>query len=163
GPPDVRRRGTRPGNALLGLAGLCGFLALVEPVPRLGFVSPDHLPPPSAIAAALVGEMSDAALWTALGDALTGWARGLSIPPTPAIAGALVGEMSGAAFWTALGDTLTGWALGLFIATTAGITAGLVISVVPYLREATAGTVEFLRPIPSVALIPLAVLLFGTD
>ncbi len=127
GPSDVRRRGAGRGNALLGLAGLCGFLALVEALPRLGFVSPDHLPPTSSIAAALAEETSDAA------------------------------------FWTALGDTLTGWALGLLIATTAGITAGMVISIVPYLREATASTVEFLRPIPSVALIPLAVLLFGTD
>ena len=41
--------------------------------------------------------------------------------------------------------------------------AGVVIGVVPYLREATASTIEFLRPIPSVALIPLAVLLFGTE
>ena len=34
---------------------------------------------------------------------------------------------------------------------------------VPVLRAATASTIEFLRPIPSVALIPLAVLLYGTD
>jgi ABC-type nitrate/sulfonate/bicarbonate transport system permease component len=32
---------------------------------------------------------------------------------------------------------------------------------VPLLRAATASTVEFLRPIPSVALIPLVVLLYG--
>lgn len=40
---------------------------------------------------------------------------------------------------------------------------GVLLSVVPYLREATASTIEFLRPIPSVALIPLAVLLYGTE
>lgn len=124
-PGGARRPG--PGNALLGLAGLGGFLALVEALPRLGLVSPDYLPPTSTIAAALAREVSDVA------------------------------------FWTALGDTLTGWALGLLIATVAGIAAGVLITVVPYLREATASTVEFLRPIPSVALIPLAVLLFGTD
>jgi ABC-type nitrate/sulfonate/bicarbonate transport system permease component len=39
----------------------------------------------------------------------------------------------------------------------------LLVSVVPYPREATASTIEFLRPIPSVALIPLAVLLYGTE
>lgn len=38
----------------------------------------------------------------------------------------------------------------------------MVLSVVPYLREATASTVGFLRPIPSAVLIPLAVLLYGT-
>jgi ABC-type nitrate/sulfonate/bicarbonate transport system permease component len=83
-------------------------------------------------------------------------------PPASRIADALGTEFADGAFWTALGDTLTGWALGLAIAAGAGIVAGVVLSVVPYLREATASTIEFLRPIPSVALIPLAVLLYGT-
>ncbi|MFE9679817.1 ABC transporter permease [Streptomyces sp. NPDC002701] len=84
-------------------------------------------------------------------------------PPTSRIAGALVTELGDEAFWTALGDTLTGWAIGLAVAVAAGILAGVLISVTPYLREATASTIEFLRPIPSVALIPLAVLLYGTE
>jgi ABC-type nitrate/sulfonate/bicarbonate transport system permease component len=83
-------------------------------------------------------------------------------PPTGRIAEALGAEITDGAFWAALGDTLTGWALGLAIAAVAGIVVGVVLSVVPYLREATASTIEFLRPIPSVALIPLAVLLYGT-
>jgi ABC-type nitrate/sulfonate/bicarbonate transport system permease component len=40
---------------------------------------------------------------------------------------------------------------------------GIVIGSSHLLRELTASTIEFLRPIPSVALIPLAVLLFGTS
>ncbi|MFE7437113.1 ABC transporter permease [Streptomyces tendae] len=84
-------------------------------------------------------------------------------PPTSRIADALGTEVADGAFWTALGDTLTGWALGLAVAVGAGIVVGVLLSVVPYLREATASTIEFLRPIPSVALIPLAVLLFGTE
>lgn len=84
-------------------------------------------------------------------------------PPVGRIAEALGAEITDGAFWTALGDTLTGWALGLAIAAVAGIVVGVVLSVVPYLREATASTIEFLRPIPSVALIPLAVLLYGTE
>nr|WP_237270074.1 ABC transporter permease [Streptomyces caniscabiei] len=85
------------------------------------------------------------------------------LPPVSRVAGALGTEFADEAFWTALGDTLTGWAVGLLIAVTAGILAGGVIAVVPYLREATSSTIEFLRPIPSVALIPLAVLLYGTE
>ncbi|MEV0016937.1 ABC transporter permease [Streptomyces tendae] len=84
-------------------------------------------------------------------------------PPTSRIADALGTEVTDGAFWTALGDTLTGWALGLAVAVGAGIVVGVLLSVVPHLREATASTIEFLRPIPSVALIPLAVLLFGTE
>ncbi|MBT3154318.1 ABC transporter permease subunit [Streptomyces sp. CHD11] len=83
-------------------------------------------------------------------------------PPAGRVAGALGAELRDGAFWTALGDTLTGWALGLAIAVGAGVVVGVLVSVVPYLREATASTIEFLRPIPSVALIPLAVLLYGT-
>ncbi|MES5818154.1 ABC transporter permease [Streptomyces sp. RG80] len=84
-------------------------------------------------------------------------------PPTSRIIDALGTELSDDTFWTALGDTLTGWALGLGIASCAGIVVGVLITVVPYLRQATASTIEFLRPIPSVALIPLAVLLYGTE
>ena len=85
------------------------------------------------------------------------------VPPASRIAVALGDEAGDPAFWTALGDTLTGWALGLAIASCAGVVLGVVLSVVPYLRQATASTIEFLRPIPSVALIPLAVLLYGSE
>ncbi|MCX4766350.1 ABC transporter permease [Streptomyces sp. NBC_01275] len=105
------------------------------------------------------------AAFLALGEAVPrlGLVKEAYFPPTSRIAGALGDELADSAFWTALGDTLTGWALGLAIAVGAGIVAGVVLSVVPYLREATASTIEFLRPIPSVALIPLAVLLYGTE
>ncbi|MGW1672215.1 ABC transporter permease [Streptomyces sp. NPDC002324] len=117
----------RGADTLLGAAGLTGFLALWEALPRLGIVEDEYLPPVSRVAGALAGELTDTA------------------------------------FWTALGDTVTGWAVGLLIAATAGILTGVVIAVVPYLREATSSTIEFLRPIPSVALIPLAVLLYGSE
>jgi ABC-type nitrate/sulfonate/bicarbonate transport system permease component len=105
------------------------------------------------------------AAFLALGEAVPrlGLVKEAYFPPTSRIAEALTDEVSDSAFWSALGDTLTGWALGLAIAVCAGVVAGVVISVVPYLREATASTIEFLRPIPSVALIPLAVLLYGTE
>ncbi|MET0416235.1 MAG: ABC transporter permease [Actinoplanes sp.] len=85
------------------------------------------------------------------------------LPPASRIAAALGDEMATPQFWQAVGDTLTGWAIGLTIAVLAGVAAGLLIGSVPVLRAATASTIEFLRPIPSVALIPLAVLLYGTD
>jgi ABC-type nitrate/sulfonate/bicarbonate transport system permease component len=84
------------------------------------------------------------------------------LPPTSRIASALVAEAGTGSFWSAVADTLIGWALGLLIAVAAGVVVGVVIGSVPLLRALTASTVEFLRPIPSVALIPLAVLLYGT-
>jgi ABC-type nitrate/sulfonate/bicarbonate transport system permease component len=85
------------------------------------------------------------------------------LPPFHEIAQALGEQLQQAEFWTALGETLRGWAIGLGIAMVAGIVLGVVIGSVPLLRAATNSTIEFLRPIPSVALIPLAVLLYGTD
>nr|WP_260860205.1 ABC transporter permease [Streptomyces cupreus] len=85
------------------------------------------------------------------------------LPPASEMGRALWGLLAEDAFWTALGDTLTGWGLGLAIAVVAGVMAGIVIGSVPVLRAVTASTIEFLRPIPSVALIPVAVLLYGTD
>lgn len=64
-------------------------------------------------------------------------------------------------FWRNVGYTMTAWFLGLVIATIAAIVLGTVIGLVPFLRRATHTTVEFLRPIPSVALIPLAILIYG--
>ncbi|KAA9148672.1 ABC transporter permease [Microbacterium lushaniae] len=64
-------------------------------------------------------------------------------------------------FWRNVGRTLTAWGLGLLIATVLAVVLGTVIGLVPFLRRATHTTVEFLRPIPSVALIPLAILVFG--
>ena len=85
------------------------------------------------------------------------------LPPTSAMLGALGREAATAAFWQALLDTARGWAIGLAIAVAAGAVAGVVIGSQRGLRAATASTIEFLRPIPSVALIPLAVLLYGAQ
>lgn len=85
------------------------------------------------------------------------------LPPLSATVAALVREASAAAFWRALLDTIHGWALGLAIAVIGGVVLGVAIGSVRGLRAATASTIEFLRPIPSVALIPVAVLLYGAQ
>jgi ABC-type nitrate/sulfonate/bicarbonate transport system permease component len=85
------------------------------------------------------------------------------LPPFSRLVAALAEQAGRRDFWLALGETLRGWAIGLAVAVVAGVVVGLVIGSVPGLRAVTGSTIEFLRPIPSVALIPLAVLLFGTD
>ncbi|MGH3490381.1 MAG: ABC transporter permease [Actinopolymorphaceae bacterium] len=84
------------------------------------------------------------------------------LPPFSAIAAALAEQVVTPEFWIALAETVRGWFVGLLVALILGIGLGVVIGTVPALRAATASTIEFLRPIPSVALIPLAVLVFGT-
>jgi ABC-type nitrate/sulfonate/bicarbonate transport system permease component len=85
------------------------------------------------------------------------------LPPLSRILVALADQLGQSGFWMALGDTVRTWAIGLAIALAAGIVLGIVIGSVPVLRALTASTIEFLRPIPSVALIPLAVLLYGNS
>jgi ABC-type nitrate/sulfonate/bicarbonate transport system permease component len=85
------------------------------------------------------------------------------LPPASEVLATLAERVTLPAFWTAVGDTLTAWSLGLAIAFAAAVVLGFVVGSVPALRAFTSSTVEFLRPIPSVALIPLAVLLYGTD
>ena len=83
------------------------------------------------------------------------------LPPASEVIAALATDLGLTAFWVAVGDTMLAWAIGLAIAVAAALVLGMVIGMSPFLRRFTNSTIELLRPIPSVALIPLAVLLFG--
>jgi ABC-type nitrate/sulfonate/bicarbonate transport system permease component len=83
-------------------------------------------------------------------------------PPTSRILATLAGQAAGQRFWLAVFDTVRTWLLGLAIAVALGIVLGVAIGSLPVLRAATSSTIEFLRPIPSVALIPLVVVLYGS-
>jgi ABC-type nitrate/sulfonate/bicarbonate transport system permease component len=84
------------------------------------------------------------------------------LPPFSEMARELAAQLTLADFWVALAQTVRGWALGLAIAMIAGVLVGVLLGSVPFLRAVTASTIEFLRPIPSVALIPLVVLIYGS-
>lgn len=84
------------------------------------------------------------------------------LPTSSEIIASLTDRFGSGEFWVALRQTVTTWGIGLAIALVAGVVLGVVIGMVPFLRAVTASTIEFLRPVPSVALIPVAVLLYGT-
>jgi ABC-type nitrate/sulfonate/bicarbonate transport system permease component len=85
-----------------------------------------------------------------------------SIPPASAALGELGSELAEATLWKAVGNTLQGWAIGLGLAVAIGVPAGILIGSSRWAYRALRVPIEFLRPIPSVALIPLAVLVYGT-
>jgi ABC-type nitrate/sulfonate/bicarbonate transport system permease component len=85
------------------------------------------------------------------------------LPPPSDVLGIFVRNLGLTSFWVALGQTMLGWTIGLAIAAAAAVVLGIVIGTSRFLRRATHSTIEFLRPIPSVALIPLAALLFGVE
>jgi ABC-type nitrate/sulfonate/bicarbonate transport system permease component len=83
-------------------------------------------------------------------------------PPISETLGTLLEQLGESSFWEAVGNTLQGWALGLGIAAALAIPIGILIGSSRLLYRASRGLIEFLRPIPSVALIPLAILIYGT-
>ena len=85
-----------------------------------------------------------------------------SFPRVTQDLGELARVLGEGSFWEGVGRTLQGWALGLGLATLVALPLGLLIGTNMWLRSATNATIEFLRPVPSVALIPQAVLVLGT-
>ena len=83
-------------------------------------------------------------------------------PPLSEVLGRLAGLAVTQEFWGFILSTARTWVLGLVIATVAGVLVGLFIGLTPGARKYTHSTIEFLRPIPSVALIPGVILLFGS-
>jgi ABC-type nitrate/sulfonate/bicarbonate transport system permease component len=83
-------------------------------------------------------------------------------PPISDTLSTLKDQLDESSFWEAVWNTLQGWALGLGIAAALAIPIGIVIGSSSLLYRAMRGMIEFLRPIPSVALIPLAILIYGT-
>jgi ABC-type nitrate/sulfonate/bicarbonate transport system permease component len=84
-----------------------------------------------------------------------------SVPSMSATVAELAELLGDAAFWSAVGNTLQGWALGLGIAAVLAIPLGILIGSSATAYRSVRFVVEFLRPIPSVALVPLAVLIYG--
>lgn len=58
--------------------------------------------------------------------------------------------------------TVLAWAIALGVAAAVAIPGGLLLGSVPVLRTAVSSLVDFLRPIPSVALIPLVLVAIGS-
>jgi ABC-type nitrate/sulfonate/bicarbonate transport system permease component len=74
----------------------------------------------------------------------------------------MVGLLGRAEFLTAVAATLQAWAVGLAIAVAVAVPTGILLGSFRGAYQATRALVEFLRPIPSVALIPLAILIWGS-
>ncbi len=83
------------------------------------------------------------------------------LPYVTDVGARLFQEVVDLAFWRRLGLTMQAWAIGLTVASGTALVLGTVIGLVPFLRRATHTTVEFLRPIPSVAIVPIAVIIQG--
>ena len=85
------------------------------------------------------------------------------MPRPTSMAAALFDEVRTGHFWNSILHTLQGWGLGLAIAIVAAIPLGIIVGTSPWLYRSLRFVIDFLRPIPSVALLPLFILLFGLN
>jgi sulfonate transport system permease protein len=94
------------------------------------------------------------------------WVRGLGgssdalAPPSAAFL-TFLSALQGKDLWQATGFTLGTAGLGLLLGAGGGMLLGVILGLSPRAARMSFLSVEVLRPVPSVALIPLAMLVFG--
>jgi NitT/TauT family transport system permease protein len=98
-------------------------------------------------------------LWALAGSS----AAGATIPSPSSVAPALWHQLGSHALYSALGQTMGGWAIGLALTMVIGIAVGLLVGLSDTAYRSTKGLFDFLRAVPPVALIPLAVLVLGVS
>ncbi|MEV4223562.1 ABC transporter permease [Nonomuraea sp. NPDC049725] len=106
------------------------------------------------------GALVFAALFEALGRAEL--VSAAFLPPASEILQRAGGLLLDPAFRAHAATSMLAWAIGLGIAALVAVPLGLLLGSVPVIDSATRAIVEFMRPIPSVALIPLVALVIGT-
>jgi ABC-type nitrate/sulfonate/bicarbonate transport system permease component len=84
------------------------------------------------------------------------------IPPLTDVLDALFEELGSADFWTALWRTCESTLLGLAISVLIAVPLGIGLGLNDVVFRSTRFVVEFLKPIPVVAILPLVLLIYGT-
>ncbi|WP_120006581.1 ABC transporter permease [Nesterenkonia muleiensis] len=98
------------------------------------------------------------ALWQAA--VLTGLLPSIT-PTVPEVTLGLWTAVTSTSFWTALGQTLSAATAGWIISCVLGVFLGLLIGPLRWLDRSTSVTVEFGRAFPTIALMPVILLLLG--
>ena len=83
-------------------------------------------------------------------------------PPATQIFLALIDDVQTSELWLGIADSLRSWALGLAIVTVTAIPAGVLIGTFRTVQRCTQLLIELVRPVPTVALLPLLILIYGT-
>jgi len=91
-----------------------------------------------------------------------GGANRLTFPLPSTVLGGVASLARTSAFWSSFGGTITAWAEAMAITIVIGVPAGLLLGSFPAAQAAVTPVIEFLRPVPSVVLVP-AILLIVQD
>jgi ABC-type nitrate/sulfonate/bicarbonate transport system permease component len=82
-------------------------------------------------------------------------------PSMTSTVAALWHQAAGSALWAAVADTLAAWVIGLLIGGVAAVAAGSVLGLNRFAYRSAIPVIEFFKTIPVVAILPIALLLFG--
>lgn len=85
----------------------------------------------------------------------------ISVPPPTEVLPTLASLFGDEEFLRHLIATVLAWLIAVVIAIGIAVPSGLLLGSLPWLRRATRVLIEFLRPIPPVALIPLVIIMMG--
>jgi ABC-type nitrate/sulfonate/bicarbonate transport system permease component len=83
------------------------------------------------------------------------------LPPPTLVFRRLLELLADREFLFAVADTMRAWGFAMALATLIAVPLGIVLGSAAPLYRAAYALIELLRPIPSVALLPVAILLFG--
>lgn len=86
-----------------------------------------------------------------------------SFPSMTATMAELARQLLSAELWTAVWDTLRGWAAGLAIGGSLAIVVGTLLGLNRFAYLSVIPVVEFLKTVPVIAILPLAIVVWGAS
>lgn len=119
----------------------------------------DASAPGAAIVLGALGIVAGLACWQLLITA--GLVSALDLPTPRAVVGALVEMLGTGELWSTVGRTASSAAIGIAIAIAIAVPVGVVLGISEHVRATVGPTIELLRPVPGIALVPLAIVIWG--
>ncbi|MFF9277956.1 ABC transporter permease [Streptomyces griseosporeus] len=91
------------------------------------------------------------------------WLRFSQFPTVTDVAHAFAGRVAGPDYWTDLTDSLTRILTGFLLAAVLGVAAGVLVARSRLAEDLLGPVLEVVRPVPAIALVPVAILLFPSN
>jgi NitT/TauT family transport system permease protein len=112
----------------------------------------------------LVSVITAIGLWQVLtANDIRLWLRFDTLPTVTEIVSAFVTRLSTQDYWLDLGQSLVRILTGFGLAAVVGVVAGILLGRSTLFADAIGPLTELARPIPAIAMVPVAILLFPTD
>ncbi|MFI5798267.1 ABC transporter permease [Streptomyces sp. NPDC051677] len=91
------------------------------------------------------------------------WLRFSQFPTVADVARAFADRLTGDDYWTDLTDSLTRIVTGFLLAAVLGVATGVLVARSRLAEDLLGPILEIVRPIPAIALVPVAILLFPSN